>query len=116
MRDRRRALGIRTQQQLADQVGVDRTHIAKIESGAIVLPQPELRRRLADVLGVSERDFLVAAGVLAEEPTTYRADDASDEYRLRHLMLDLSSEDRSLLVEFAALLQRRRRAKEHEQE
>lgn len=109
VRDRRRTLGIRTQQQLADLVGVDRTHIAKIESGTIVLPQPDLRRRLADILGVSERDFLVAAGVLSEEPSVYSASDTHDDDRLRHLMRDLSSEERSLLVEFAALLRRRHR-------
>lgn len=108
---RRKAVGIRTQQQLADLVGVDRSHIAKIENGTIALPQPDLRRRLADVLGLSERDFLVAAGMLGEESTQYDVVAAPEEQRLRSLMLNLPPEDRTLLVDLAELLARRHRTR-----
>lgn len=109
VRGRRQSVGIRTQQQLADLVGVDRSHIAKIENGTIALPQPDLRRRLGDVLGLSEKDFLVAAGFLAEDPTEYATSETPDEQRLRTVMRDLPPEDRTLLVEFADLLERRHR-------
>jgi transcriptional regulator with XRE-family HTH domain len=108
---RRKAVGIRTQQQLADLVGVDRSHIAKIENGTIALPQPDLRRRLADVLGLSEKDFLVAAGVLEEDSAKYEVAPAPEEQRLRLLLRDLPPEDRTLLVDLAELLVRRHRSR-----
>lgn len=109
VRARRGSLGIGTQQRLADLVGVDRSHIAKIENGTIALPQPDLRRRLSEVLGVSEKEFLVAAGVLAEEPAEY--DPTPEEERLRNVTRDLPPEDRWLLMELAELLRRRHRAR-----
>ena len=113
VRSRRLALGIRTQQQLADRVAVDRSHIAKIENGTIALPQPELRRRLTEILGLSERDFLIAAGVLAEEPSNYMTTETPDERRLRAIMNDLPPEDAILLVRIAELLLQRHRERTH---
>lgn len=107
VRARRRTLGIGTQQRLADLVGVDRSHIAKIENGTIALPQPDLRRRLSEVLGLREKHFLVAAGVLSEEPGEYAV--TSEEQRLQAFMRDLPPEDRWLLLELAELLRRRHR-------
>lgn len=109
VRARRGTLGIGTQQKLADLVGVDRSHIAKIENGTIALPQPDLRRRLSEVLGLSEKHFLVAAGVLSEEPEEYDA--TPEEQRLRAFMRDLPPEDRWLLLELADLMRRRHRAR-----
>lgn len=109
VRARRGTLGIGTQQRLADLVGVDRSHIAKIENGTIALPQPDLRRRLSEVLGVSEKEFLIAAGVLAEEPAEYNP--TPEEERLRNVTRDLPPEDRWLLMELAELLRRRHRAR-----
>lgn len=107
VRARRVTLGIGTQQRLADLVGVDRSHIAKIENGTIALPQPDLRRRLSEVLDLSEKQFLVAAGVLGEEPAAY--DPTPEEQRLRAIMRDLPPEDRWILLELADLLRRRHR-------
>ena len=107
--ERRVALGIRSQQRLADLVGVDRSHIAKIESGVIALPQPDLRRRLGEVLGLREMDFLMAAGWVQEEPTAYETTSGPDEHRLRSIIRSLPDDDRTLVVEFAELLARRRR-------
>lgn len=110
IRCRRLALGLRSQHRLAELVGVDRSHIAKIENGTIALPQPALRRRLGEVLGLSERDFLTAAGFLTEEPVAYDAADDPEEQQLRVAFRGLSNADRSLLLDFAHLLEQRRRS------
>lgn len=53
-----------TQVQLAERSGVPQPTISDIERGANKLPGADYRRRLADALGVSHLDLLVAAGEL----------------------------------------------------
>lgn len=64
---RREELGIRTQTELGRRTGLPRTTINRIETGVTQLPQPDIRRRLAQALGVSHLDLLVAAGELTED-------------------------------------------------
>lgn len=42
---------------LGNAVGVDRAHIARIESGSIRIPQPELRQKIAAALGGEPEDL-----------------------------------------------------------
>lgn len=49
-----------SQQQLADAVGVDRTHISKIETGAIRMPDEELVETINRVLEINPDEFLDA--------------------------------------------------------
>ena len=67
IRDRRIALGFRTQGDFAITAGINRAHLSQIESGKIALPNADLRRKLASALGVSHVDILVAAGELEPE-------------------------------------------------
>ncbi|MEJ7902022.1 MAG: helix-turn-helix transcriptional regulator, partial [Thermomicrobiales bacterium] len=104
IRERRRVLGIRSQQDLADRVGVNRPHISKIESGKIALPQPELRRRLCEVLGISDKEILMAAGWIAEEGDAYLPRASASEERIRSILRTLPEDDLALLLDFAELL------------
>src|SRR5215831_1462090 len=58
LRDRRVALGL-SQEALAEAVGVSARSINRWEQGR-ALPQPEVRRRLAEVLGIDVAEFTVA--------------------------------------------------------
>jgi XRE family transcriptional regulator of biofilm formation len=68
-----------TQTELAERADVPRTTVNRIETGTTQLPSPDVRRRLARVLGVPHLDLLVAAGevtkaeaagVIQRDPTT----------------------------------------------
>jgi transcriptional regulator with XRE-family HTH domain len=55
-----------TQTELAERADVPRTTVNRIETGTTQLPAPDIRRRLARVLGVPHLDLLVAAGEVTE--------------------------------------------------
>ncbi len=55
-RGRRGAVGFISQQRLADQVGIDRTYLNRIERGFIQLPEDDLRGRIHRALGTSDDD------------------------------------------------------------
>lgn len=56
-----------TQTELAQVMGMTRSHLSVIESGKIALPQAAVRRTLAKTLGVSHLDLLIEAGELLPE-------------------------------------------------
>jgi transcriptional regulator with XRE-family HTH domain len=53
--------------QAAAIVGIGRGHLSQFETGRIGLPQTEVRRRLAQALGITHIDLLIAAGELSVE-------------------------------------------------
>jgi transcriptional regulator with XRE-family HTH domain len=68
-----------TQEELAQRAGLKQPTIADIERGRSKLPGADIRRRLADALGIRHVDLLVAAGELttaeiAPLPATFIAD------------------------------------------
>jgi transcriptional regulator with XRE-family HTH domain len=66
VREKRTALGW-TQTVLAEKTGISRARVSQIEGGAVTLPGADHRRRLAQALGVSHLDLLVAAGEITED-------------------------------------------------
>ena len=64
-----------TQADLARASGLTRSHISRLEAGAIQLPSRERLHRLAQALGTTPDDLLAAAGYRVEEHT---ADDLPD--------------------------------------
>lgn len=60
MRKRRRI----SQQRLADETGIDRGHLSKIERGTVYLPQHETRQRIHPVLLTTE-DELIERGIVS---------------------------------------------------
>jgi transcriptional regulator with XRE-family HTH domain len=56
--------------QAAAMVGIGRGHLSQFETGRIGLPQTDVRRRLAQVLGISHIELLIAAGELSENEVT----------------------------------------------
>jgi transcriptional regulator with XRE-family HTH domain len=56
--------------QAAALVGIGRGHLSQFETGKIGLPQTDVRRRLAQVLGISHIELLIAAGELSEDEVT----------------------------------------------
>ncbi len=56
-----------TQRRLAEEIGTAPAYLSQIENGGTKLPSADLRRRLADALGVRHVDLLVAAGELEAE-------------------------------------------------
>jgi len=66
IRKRRARLGW-TQERLSEETGISRARIAQIEGGRVALPGADFRRRLADSLGVSHLDLLVAAGEITRD-------------------------------------------------
>jgi len=67
IKDRRDALGIRTQLDLARLSGVPPTTVNRIEKGVTQLPDADIRRKLARALGVTHVDILIAAGQITAE-------------------------------------------------
>lgn len=61
----RRSHGNMTQQELADQVGVHRSYIVKIETGKVKLPEEETRLKFHNVFATSDDD-LRELGVIEE--------------------------------------------------
>jgi HTH-type transcriptional regulator, competence development regulator len=66
IRQRRSSLGM-TQESVAEQAGIGRSHLSQIESGKIGLPNATIRRRLAKTLRVRHIDLLIAAGEVSED-------------------------------------------------
>jgi transcriptional regulator with XRE-family HTH domain len=56
--------------QAAALVGIGRGHLSQFETGKIGLPQTDVRRRLAQCLGISHIELLIAAGELSEDEVT----------------------------------------------
>ena len=81
VRERRQALNI-TQEELADALGVRRTYLLAIEKGRNKLPNIEVRRQLAAILGIRHLDLLVAAGLL-------NPDEVEEERRVSPVALEL---------------------------
>jgi transcriptional regulator with XRE-family HTH domain len=54
-----------TQMELARRAEIGGPHVTQIESGKIGLPSVEVRRRLAQAMGVSHLDLLLAAGEIS---------------------------------------------------
>lgn len=56
-----------SQRLLAETAGIPQPALSDIERGQTKLPNPDVRRRLARVLGLSHLDLLIAAGEITEE-------------------------------------------------
>jgi transcriptional regulator with XRE-family HTH domain len=56
-----------TQESVAEQASIGRSHLSQIESGKIGLPNATIRRRLAKTLRVRHIDLLIAAGEVSED-------------------------------------------------
>lgn len=61
IKEHRAELGL-NQTELAAKAKMTRSHLAVLESGKVNLPNADLRRRIAQALGVSHLDVLVACG------------------------------------------------------
>jgi transcriptional regulator with XRE-family HTH domain len=61
IRRRRDMLGL-TQKALADRADTSSAYISQIEGGKVALPGVEMRRRIANALGESQIELLIAAG------------------------------------------------------
>ncbi|WP_046766630.1 helix-turn-helix domain-containing protein [Jiangella alkaliphila] len=96
---RRRARGM-SQETFADSVGVDRTTVARWESGTTA-PQPWQRSRIADVLDVS-LDDLDTLLITLEDGVV---DDRGDDERLRHTLQNPSTVDLTATGDLRARLQ-----------
>jgi transcriptional regulator with XRE-family HTH domain len=57
-----------TQTELAERADVPRTTVNRIETGTTQLPAPDIRRRLARVLGVPHLDLVVSSRTTTREP------------------------------------------------
>ena len=106
VRTRRLAMGM-TAVRLAEAAGTTSPNISQIESGKTRLPSVEMRRRLAHVLGLTNVDFLVAAGEVTRDEVEQR-EPAPPPYpaevmAVAALANALTSEDRRAVV---ALLER----------
>jgi transcriptional regulator with XRE-family HTH domain len=66
IRARREELRL-SQTAVADAVQMRKSHLSEIERGKIGLPNADVRRRLAKVLGVTQVDILIAAGELTPD-------------------------------------------------
>lgn len=86
VRDRREALG-KTGRDFAEQLDIEPSMLSRLETGAMkTFPEPELVRRLAELLEVSTIDLLLASGYLRES--------------------DLTTDDGPIVREFTGLLRR----------
>lgn len=59
-----------TQQEFADRVGVSQAYISSMERGSVRMPDVEIRRRLADALGMTHVDLLIGCRELEPEEVT----------------------------------------------
>lgn len=103
IRQRRASLGL-TQERVADQAGIGRSHLSQIESGKIGLPNATIRRRLAKTLRVRHIDLLVAAGEISEDEV--RTGAAPQPSELDELADRLSLDAREALLAVARQLAR----------
>jgi len=105
-------------------VGIDRSHLSKIENGRIEVPSDDVRERLATALGMTDDQLLAEAGMqnvagrvvalrgggaLREEPGEHDDSIDPDEYRVRAILRALPAEDRAMLVDIADVFDRRHR-------
>ena len=91
---------------LAEMAGTSSPSLSQIEAGKTRLPGVDLRRRLADALGLTNLDLLVAAGEVsrAELGREHAGDPLPEDARVvARLVATLPSEDRRAVV---ALLER----------
>jgi HTH-type transcriptional regulator, competence development regulator len=103
IRQRRSSLGL-TQESVADQAGIGRSHLSQIESGKIGLPNATIRRRLAKTLRVRHIDLLVAAGEISEDEV--RSGAAPQPSELDEIADRLSLDAREALLAVARQLAR----------
>lgn len=103
IRQRRAFLGL-TQESVADQAGIGRSHLSQIESGKIGLPNATIRRRLAKTLRVRHVDLLVAAGEVSEDEV--RSGGAPQPSELDEIADRLSLDAREALLAVARQLAR----------
>lgn len=100
---------------LAKKVGVDDSYISRMERGVFTPPSREVAVRLADALGLNEKDarfaFLLAAGVASEadvqglklvERTSQEAASPGTVYRS-----PLAPSDQKILMRRLAIMERR---------
>lgn len=66
IKDRRQAKGLK-QREFAEMVGTSPAYMSQIEAGGTKVPQPDLRRKIANALGVSHIELLIAAGELTPD-------------------------------------------------
>lgn len=69
VKTRRELLGL-TQKSLAGSASTSPAYISQIEGGRVGLPNADLRRRLADALGVPHIEIFIAAGELNRDELT----------------------------------------------
>lgn len=69
IRSRREAMGI-TLTAAAERMGIHKGTVSMIELDKIGLPNPDHRRKIAKLLGVSHLDLLVAAGEISADEVT----------------------------------------------
>lgn len=69
VKTRRETLGM-TQRDVADSVGTSPAYMSQIEGGRVGLPNADLRRRLAEALGVPHIEIFIAAGELTRDELT----------------------------------------------
>ncbi len=86
-----------SQAQLAEKVGVDRAHVARIETGSIRLPNESLREKIALALGGEPEP-------VGESPLT------GSRARLSDTVRDLTEEQAEALLRVVDLLVRKNRA------
>lgn len=90
--------GIKTQKAFATAVGKDSSWVSHLEKGTLkVTPDPELLSRMSDVLGVSQKELLIAAGydIGGHEDDTEVVTIATDDPRARILraVMDLPDDE-----------------------
>lgn len=70
VKDGRGRLGL-TQMEFAERVGISQAYVSSMERGTVRMPDVDIRRRLAGVLGMTHVELLIGSGELdAEEVST----------------------------------------------
>lgn len=83
-----------TQVQLADMAGVPKQTINRLENGKTNLPGPQIRRQIAEALGVPHIELLVAAGEITADEAGIPDDPRSEaERRLSPLIAEIGDDD-----------------------
>lgn len=75
-----------TQEELAARSGLKQPTVADIERGRSKLPGPEIRRGIADALGVRHLDLLIAAGQLTPNEIEPLHESTIVDFRLREII------------------------------
>ena len=92
-----------TQSDLARASGLTRSHISRLEAGAIQLPSRDRLHRLAQTLGTTPDDLLTAAGYRLEEHTADELPDLPVYLRLKY-----DVDDPRTVAAIAAIVERMR--------